>query len=69
MYLKKNSLIFLLLIFSFNSYAYIDPGSGSVIIQAIIGAIAACGVAVKMYWYKFKRFFKKNKNKNDKVKK
>ncbi len=42
-----------------NALAYIDPGSGSAIISAIIGVFVAIGVAVKTYWYKIKRFFSK----------
>lgn len=38
-------------------FAYIDPGSGSAIISAIIGVFVAIGIAVKTYWYKIKRFF------------
>ncbi len=34
--------------------AYLDPGSGSLIIQGIIGAIAAVGVTLKLYWHKIK---------------
>lgn len=38
-------------------YAYIDPGSGSAIISAVIGFFIAVGIAIKTYWYKIKRFF------------
>ena len=37
-----------------DAYAYIDPGSGSIIIQAIIGALVGVGITLKVYWYKFK---------------
>ena len=30
--------------------AYIDPGTGSMLISTIMGGIAAVGVFVKMYW-------------------
>lgn len=43
--------------------AYIDPGSGSAIMSAIIGLFVAIGLAVKTYWYKLKSFFTGNKNK------
>jgi len=36
------------------AYAYLDPGSGSLIIQSVIGAIAALGVTLKLYWHKIK---------------
>ena len=37
--------------------AYIDPGSGSFILQALIAALAGALVAVNIYWQKIKRFF------------
>jgi hypothetical protein len=46
------------------AHSYIDPGTGSIILQAIIGGIAALGFSIKLYWYKIKSFFKKKiKNK------
>jgi hypothetical protein len=61
---------FLILILFFNLFflskaqAYIDPGSGSIILQALLGALAAAGVSISIYWNKLKDFFKKNKNKD-----
>ena len=39
------------------AHAYIDPGTGSLIIQSVIGAIAAIGVTMKLYWHKLKLLF------------
>jgi len=39
------------------SFAYIDPGSGSAIMSAIIGFFVAIGIVVKTYWYKIKSLF------------
>jgi len=30
--------------------AYLDPGSGSVLLQALLGGIAAAAVAGKLWW-------------------
>ena len=38
-------------------FAYLDPGSGSLILQVIIGGVAAAFFAVKTYWLKIKAFF------------
>ncbi len=49
------------------SFSYLDPGSSSIILQAIIGMIAAVGTTIGIYWKKFKDFFSKlfkKKNKN-----
>jgi|TARA_B110000483_G_C17743334_1_gene369435 hypothetical protein len=51
--------------FNTNSYAYIDPGTGSFILQAIIGALAAVSLTIKIYWQKIKTFFKKRKKYKD----
>ncbi len=34
--------------------AYLDPGSGSFVIQALIAALAGVGVVARMYWTKIK---------------
>ena len=59
MYLKKILFIFILFLPSANAYAYIDPGTGSFILQAIIGMIAAIGAYITLYWRKFKNFLNK----------
>ena len=51
-------------IFISSAYAYIDPGTISIIFQGIVGAIVAGGVAIKMYWQKLKTFFNKKKKDN-----
>lgn len=33
-------------------HAYLDPGTGSMLLQVILGGVAAVAVAVKLYWYK-----------------
>ena len=48
------------------SYAYLDPGTGSIILQAIIGFIAAGVTAISIYWAKFKSLFAKIFGRNKK---
>lgn len=36
------------------AHAYLDPGSGSMLLQVILGGIAAIGVALKLYWHRLK---------------
>ena len=62
--LKRNiTFFFAIVIASWVSPAtgYIDPGSGSAIMSAIIGLFVAAGLAVKSYWYKVKSLFQKKK--------
>jgi len=35
--------------------AYIDPGSGSFVLQALIAAIAGAAVAIKAYWTRIRQ--------------
>jgi len=34
--------------------AYVDPGTGSFLVQGIIAALVGAGVAVKMFWGRIK---------------
>ena len=45
--------VLLLSVFT-NASAYLDPGTGSMMLQVILGGIAAVGVAVKLYWHKLR---------------
>ena len=37
-------------------YAYIDPGTGSMLLQGLIAAVAAGLVVIRLYWQKMKAF-------------
>ena len=49
--------IFIFLLFEKNVGAYLDPGTGSMILQAVIGAIVGSAVAIKIFWKRIKYFF------------
>ncbi len=34
------------------AHAYLDPATGSMIISALIGLLAAIALALKMFWYR-----------------
>jgi len=38
--------------------AYLDPGTGSMIISALIGVVAALGLGLKMFWYRVVGLFR-----------
>ena len=44
------------------AYAYLDPGTGSILLQGILAGIAAGITAISMYWKKIKAFFSKSDN-------
>ena len=61
--LRKNFItLFLLLLFSGNMYAYIDPGSGSAITAAIIAFISGIYFYIKKYYFIIKKFIKNQFN-------
>ena len=64
--MKIPSLIMLLFL-PMEAFAYLDPATGSVIIQAVIAAIAAVGYAIKIYWYKILDLFSRNKRVSRKI--
>jgi hypothetical protein len=43
-------------------FAYLDPGSGSVILQALVGGVAAVAVTAKLWWHRFTKIFRRNKD-------
>ena len=45
--------------------AYLDPGSGSFILQALIATLAGILVAVNIYWQKIKRFLGRSRDEGD----
>ena len=63
MYLRKIEITAVLLFslsiaLSKNAYAYLDPGTGSYIIQLLIAAFVGIGFAVRLFWSRIKSFFK-----------
>ncbi|MBC8287434.1 MAG: hypothetical protein H8E42_08155 [Nitrospinae bacterium] len=45
------------------AYCYLDPGTGSMLAQLIMGGVAGVLVVFKLYWKKVKSFFiKTNSN-------
>ena len=39
------------------AHAYLDPAAGSMILQAVIGGVAAAALAFKYYWRRIQTFF------------
>lgn len=61
--------IFLLLLLANPAYAYLDPGTGSMLLQGLLAGIMAMGVTIGIYWRRLKAFFsgadKQEKNDED----
>ena len=39
--------------------AYLDPGSGSMLLQVLLGGFAAVGVALRLYWHRLTGLFRR----------
>jgi len=50
-------LVALILIVTREAYAYIDPGTGSIIIQVLIGTMLALSFTLRRFWSTLGRFF------------
>lgn len=37
--------------------AYIDPGTGSIILQALVATAVGAAIAVKLFWHRLLKFF------------
>lgn len=67
---KFMKIVFLTVLFFLSntsvSFAYIDPGTGSIILQGILAFIASVFAGASFYWHKIKLFirskFKKKKS-------
>ncbi|MDR1031788.1 MAG: hypothetical protein LBL30_01530 [Holosporales bacterium] len=60
------NLILLIITFvalSQNAYAYLDGGTGNMLLQIIFGGIAGALAVVKIYWHKIKALFRKSEHK------
>ncbi len=47
--------------------AYLDPGSGSMILQILAGGLAAVAVTAKLYWARILRFLRIRKPEDENV--
>ena len=45
--------------YSSQAFAYLDPGTGSMIISAVVGIFATLVLAIKTYWYKLLGLFRR----------
>ncbi len=37
-----------------NAWAYLDPGTGSMILQMLLGGVAGLAIVGKLYWHRMK---------------
>ena len=46
-------------LFSPEAMAYLDPSTGSMVVTALVGVFASLALAVKTWWYRIKRLFRR----------
>jgi hypothetical protein len=46
-------------------HAYLDPGSGSLLIQLLIAGLMGASILIATSWKKIKRFFKRSDSKRE----
>ena len=69
--MKSFFIIGMLMLFSIPSlfiseaYAYLDPGTGTIFIQVILGVLVGVGITLKIYWYKVKEKILQMRKKNE----
>ncbi len=51
------TLLLSLLTLSRPAYAYLDPGTGSIILQLLLGGVAGALVVGRLYWQRVKELF------------
>jgi uncharacterized membrane protein YhhN len=60
---KSHSVIYIagialfLLMFARPTWAYLDPASGSMILQVVLAAVAAAAITVKAFWHRIRAMF------------
>ncbi|MGH8235476.1 MAG: hypothetical protein ACREXP_00460 [Steroidobacteraceae bacterium] len=43
--------------FSAAAHAYLDPGTGSILVQSLLAGIAGAAAVISLYWHRLKAFF------------
>ena len=56
------ALIFIGTFLQADTSAYLDPGSGSMIIQGLIAALAAVGYTLRLYWDRIRQSLGRSKS-------
>jgi len=50
---RSDTVVLLLILFLFfpaSAFGYLDPGTGSLVLQVAVGGLLALAATVKMYW-------------------
>jgi hypothetical protein len=53
-------LLLLVVVLTCDVHAYLDPGTGSLVFQTIVAALAALGYAFRSYWGRIRTWFSRH---------
>ena len=56
--MKKITILSFFVLYPTYAFAYIDPGTVSILLQGLIAALAASIVTIKIYWNKILKLFR-----------
>jgi uncharacterized protein (DUF2062 family) len=48
-------------------FGYLDPGTGSLIVQVVIGAVAGAALVFRVFWRRIVNLFTKKKQRSDDI--
>ena len=65
LFLGSGTVAILILAVPSLAHAYLDPGSGSMLLQLLLGGLAFSAVVLKIYWRRFVAFFGLGRNKKN----
>ncbi len=55
-FVRLLTILFVSLCYSQSAIAYLDPGTGSLLLQMLIAGIIGAMYTIKLYWYRLKIF-------------
>jgi len=58
-------VLYFFLLLEGQALAYLDPGSGSMILQVVLGGLAGAALVIKAFYRHFINFFKKPSKKEE----
>ena len=50
-------LLLMIVVLTRDAHAYLDPGTGSLIFQTVVAAVAAVAYGLRSYWSRIRMFF------------
>ncbi len=59
-----STVLCILVFFTNQAHAYLDPGTGSMLIQGALAGIAAVSVSIGIFWRRLRSFFWRKNNEN-----